>query len=175
MDDIKAGMQLLDVRLSELEDIQRSMAVDLEAARGKATSTAEGFAEVRGLLAVEPVPPVPRLIALLRAVNVGGHQPVAMADLKSLLADLGFSDVKSLLQSGNLVFRADGTPAAVERQLQAETEKRLGVRCDIHVRSAAEWAEMVARNPFPEEAERDPGHLLVLFVRKAIEPKHGRD
>jgi uncharacterized protein (DUF1697 family) len=105
-------------------------------------------------------------IALLRAVNVGGHQQVAMADLRDLLTRLGFSGVRSLLQSGNLVFRSDaGAGAQLERTLEAETAKRLGVATDFFVRTAAEWRAVVARNPFREEARRDPGHLVVLFLK----------
>jgi uncharacterized protein (DUF1697 family) len=47
-------------------------------------------------------------IALLRGINVGGHQPVAMSDSRDMATELGFNDARSLLQSGNLVFRSDG-------------------------------------------------------------------
>jgi uncharacterized protein (DUF1697 family) len=107
-------------------------------------------------------------IALLRGINVGGNKMIAMADLRDLLARLGFTDVRSLLQSGNLVFRSDRrtTPAQLETLLQAETEKRLGVQSDFFVRTASELAEVVAGNPFAEEAKRDPGHLIVMFLKQ---------
>src|ERR1700691_6060260 len=96
-------------------------------------------------------------IALLRGVNVGGHRAVAMSDLRDLITDLGFSDARTLLQSGNLVFRGDGrTSAALEQLLETEAAKRLGLQADFLVRSADEWKDVVARNPFPKEAERDP-------------------
>lgn len=106
-------------------------------------------------------------IALLRGINVGGNKMIAMADLRDLLTKLGFAGAKSLLQSGNLVFRGDRrrTPAQLETLLAAETEKRLGVQADVFVRTASELAEVVARNPFAEEAKRDPSHLLVMFLR----------
>lgn len=105
-------------------------------------------------------------IALFRGINVGGNKMIAMADLRDLLAKLGFAGAKSLLQSGNLVFRGDRrTPAQLETLLAAETEKRLGVQADVFVRTASELAEVVARNPFVEEAKRDPSHLLVMFLR----------
>jgi uncharacterized protein (DUF1697 family) len=107
-------------------------------------------------------------IALLRGINVGGHQRVAMSDLRDLLAKLDFGDPRSLLQSGNLVFRsAKRTAAELERLLETEAEKRLGLRSDFFVRSAQEWQAIVARNPFPAEAERDPGRLLVMFLKDA--------
>jgi uncharacterized protein (DUF1697 family) len=107
-------------------------------------------------------------VALLRAINVGGHNPVAMADLRELLAQLGFSDAKSLLQSGNLVFRAEArTGAQLERLLEAGAEERLGLQTDFFVRSAEEWKAVVARNPFRQEAENDPSHLVVMCLKDA--------
>lgn len=107
-------------------------------------------------------------IALLRAINVGGRNQVAMADLRDFLTQLGFGDARSLLQSGNLVFRSDRrSGAALERTLETEAAKRLGLETDFFVRSAAEWQTIVARNPFPEEAERDPAHLVVMILKGA--------
>ena len=107
-------------------------------------------------------------IALLRGINVGGHKQVAMAELRDLLTRLGFADVRSLLQSGNLVFGASGrTAAQLERLLEAEAEKRLGLQTDFFVRTAKEWNDVVAHNPFPKEARRDPGHLVVMFLKDA--------
>jgi uncharacterized protein (DUF1697 family) len=111
-------------------------------------------------------------LALLRAINVGGHKQVAMADLRDLLTRLGFADVRSLLQSGNLVFRGGAqTSAQLERLLETEAEKRLGLQTDFFVRTAEEWKAIVAQNPFPEEAERDPAHLAVMFLKDAPDAK----
>ncbi|HEU5171557.1 MAG TPA: DUF1697 domain-containing protein, partial [Gemmatimonadales bacterium] len=88
-------------------------------------------------------------VALLRAVNLGGHNQVAMSDLRDLLTRLGFVDPRSLLQSGNLVFRSAGpTGADLERLLAVEAEKRLHLRTDFFVRTGEEWNAVVARNPF---------------------------
>ncbi|PYV08398.1 MAG: hypothetical protein DMG07_25950, partial [Acidobacteria bacterium] len=104
---------------------------------------------------------------------VGGHKQVAMSDLRDLLSQLGFMDARSLLQSGNLVFRSNArTGVNLERLLEAEAEKRLGLRTDFLVRSAEEWKAVVARNPFPDEAERDPAHLLVMFLKDAPDVKN---
>jgi len=111
---------------------------------------------------------MPVHIALLRAINVGGHRPVAMADLRDLLARLGLGDGRSLLQSGNLVFRSDaGKSGPLETLLETEAARRLDLHTDFFVRSADEWAAIVSRNPFPAEAERDPGHLVVMFLKAA--------
>ncbi len=107
-------------------------------------------------------------VALLRGINVGGHRQVTMADLRELLTQLGLADPRSLLQSGNLVFRADATTGAqLEHLLEVGIEKRLGLQTDFFVRSAEEWKAVVARNPFRREAEHDPSHLVVMFLKDA--------
>lgn len=111
-------------------------------------------------------------VALLRGINVGGHKPVAMAELRDFLTQLGFADSRSLLQSGNLVFRSDArTGHKLEGLLEAEAQKRLALQTDFFVRTAREWAAVVAGNPFRRQAERDPGHLVVMFLRDEPEAK----
>jgi uncharacterized protein (DUF1697 family) len=105
-------------------------------------------------------------IALLRAVNVGGHNRVAMADLGALLADLGCTNPRSLLQSGNLVFGSSGRAGqSLEARLEAGARERLQLDTEFLVRTAAEWDALVAGNPFPAEAKNDPGHLLVMCLK----------
>ena len=99
------------------------------------------------------------MIALLRAINVGGHKMMAMADLRDLLTRLGFENVRTLLQSGNLVFDTKKKPADVEALL----EKKLGTDC--FVRTAKELDAIIEGNPFPKEAKNDPGRLVVLFLK----------
>ncbi|HEV8579867.1 MAG TPA: DUF1697 domain-containing protein [Thermoanaerobaculia bacterium] len=113
-----------------------------------------------------------RHIALLRAVNLGSHNKVGMADLRKLLSDLGFEDAQSLLQSGNLVFGSEGRKGAqLEELLETEAKKRLGLDTDFMVRTASEWRAIIDGNPFPEEAERDPGHLVVMALKEQAGPK----
>ncbi len=94
-------------------------------------------------------------VAFLRGVNVGGRNLVRMADLKVLCTSLGYEDVRTFLQSGNVVFRANkATPK--------EMEEALGVR--VILRTEAELRKVVANNPF--DPVRNPGHLLVVFLDK---------
>jgi len=93
--------------------------------------------------------------ALLRAVNVAGHQPITMADLRSMAEKLGFTNVSTLLASGNLVFDGKATEALLESKLHT----------DVFLRSARELEAIVAGNPFPKEANDDPGRLVVLFLK----------
>src|SRR2546430_9869888 len=117
---------------------------------------------------VEVFLPMTIHIALLRAVNLGGHNKVAMGDLRELLAGLGMQDARSLLQSGNLVFRSDGrTAKQLECVLEDAAAKHLGLKTDFFIRTAIEWKALIAGNPFPEEAQSDPSHLLVIFMKEA--------
>jgi uncharacterized protein (DUF1697 family) len=107
-------------------------------------------------------------LGLLRAVNLGAHNKVGMADLRALLEALGMQDVRSLLQSGNVVFRSDvRSTAQLERLLEGGASKRLGLDTDFFVRTASEWDAVIAGNPFPEAARRDPSHLLVMCLKDA--------
>jgi uncharacterized protein (DUF1697 family) len=106
-------------------------------------------------------------IALLRAVNLGPKSTVAMSDLREMVGALGFADPRTLLASGNVVFRASAPPGDLETLLAAQLAKRLGLHTDVLVRTAAEWREIVARNPFADEAEDDPSHLLVMLLKDA--------
>jgi uncharacterized protein (DUF1697 family) len=110
-------------------------------------------------------------IALLRGVNVGGNKKVAMADLKAMVETLGFSEVKTLLQSGNVVFEADDrTDSELEVLLEAEAEKRLGLISKFIVRGSKAWRAMVEANPMPDEAEREPSRFLVNVAREVVSP-----
>jgi uncharacterized protein (DUF1697 family) len=113
-----------------------------------------------------------RHIALLRAINLAGHNAVGMADLRSLLTKLGFGNPKTLLQSGNLVFESPRrTGAGLERFLETEAAKGLGLATDFFARTATEWEAAIARNPFPDEAKRDPAHLVVMFLKTEPDAK----
>jgi uncharacterized protein (DUF1697 family) len=106
-------------------------------------------------------------VALLRAVNVGGRK-APMADLRAAFEELGLHDVRSVLQSGNLVFTGgDRRDAELEGRLEREVDARLGLRTDVMVRAAHELAAVIAGNPFAPMAARDPSHLVVVFLKSA--------
>jgi uncharacterized protein (DUF1697 family) len=112
-----------------------------------------------------------RIIALLRALNVGGTGKVAMADLKAMLADLGFEDVASYIASGNLVFTGDGrTTEALEPWLEAEAARSLGLANDWILRTPEDWRALIEANPFPEFARASPSRLLVTVFKAAVDP-----
>ena len=109
---------------------------------------------------------MPPQIALLRAINVGGVK-VSMADLKALLVDLGFEDVRTLLNSGNVVFRGKDNTGELEKLFETEFAKRVARPIEFFVRTAEEWNSIIDRNPMTDEARRDPGHLLVVVLKRA--------
>ena len=108
-------------------------------------------------------------IALLRAINLAGVNKVGMADLRELFASLGFSDAKTLLNSGNVVFSGGNkTTAALEQMLERAAATKFGVGTEFFVRTAKEWQAIIDANPFPREAKNDPSHLLVAVMKDEV-------
>lgn len=109
-------------------------------------------------------------VALLRGVNVGGHRKLPMAELRAALTARGYRQVRTLLASGNIVLdAADESAAALEARLEADLEEAAGVRTDVIVRAPAEWAALIAANPFPAEAEAQPSRLVVVVMKGAAD------
>jgi uncharacterized protein (DUF1697 family) len=101
-----------------------------------------------------------KYIALLRAVNVGGHNKLPMAGFRALLADLGHDDVRTFIQSGNAVFSSDRHDIdAMEREIEAAIRQAFAVETPVFIRTSDEMAAVVAGNPFPED-----GILHVAFL-----------
>lgn len=103
--------------------------------------------------------------ALLRGINVGRAKRVAMADLRRLFADLGYADVRTLLNSGNVVFAAK-SPDAVghARAIRAAIEREFGFTAPVIVVTAAALAAILLENPLRDAAD-DPARHLVAFVQ----------
>ena len=108
-------------------------------------------------------------IALLRGINVGGHNKIPMADLRKLCAKLGFSDVQTYIQSGNVIFTAHKNACAVEALLESTILKHFSLAISVIVRNASIWPDYVAGNPSPEIANDSPG-LLIRCLSK-LSPK----
>ena len=114
-------------------------------------------------------------IALLRGINVGRAKRIAMADLRALVEGLGYGDVRTLLNSGNIVFTVPGTAKGdVASRIEKAIETQLGVSCRVTVITAAELAAIVEENPLLEIAD-DPSRLLIAVLndksdRTRLEP-----
>jgi uncharacterized protein (DUF1697 family) len=108
-------------------------------------------------------------VALLRAVNLGAHNKIRMADLAALVAGLGFENVQTLLQSGNVVFAGGSkTTTAIEQMLERAAVSERGLETDFFVRTAKEWQAIVDANPFPREAKDDPSHLVAVLLKGEV-------
>ncbi len=109
------------------------------------------------------------MIALLRGINVGRAKRIAMADLRALVEKLGYRDVRTLLNSGNVVFtvpsKVRGDPAG---RIEQAMTTHLGVSARVTLLTGAELAAIVRRNPLADQTV-DPSRLLVTVVTRAAD------
>ncbi len=110
---------------------------------------------------------MPTYVVLLRAVNVGGTGKLSMADLRKLLDGLGFRNIETYIQSGNVVFDAAGSAAKVKAAVAAGLEKLMGAPVEVMVRTHEELTRIIAGNPFAEEAAADGARVHVSFLSGA--------
>ena len=108
-------------------------------------------------------------IALLRGINVGG-KVLKMADLKAAVEGLGFHDIRTHLQSGNMVFRADeGDAGTLAQKISGAILDHAAIDVTVMVRSADEWRAIVAANPYPQ-AEQYPKTVHAFILDQLPEP-----
>ncbi|MGH3023752.1 MAG: DUF1697 domain-containing protein [Gaiellaceae bacterium] len=112
-------------------------------------------------------------VALLRGINLGSRNRIAMADLRALVAALGHEDVTTYLQSGNVVFRSSGRAADLRRGLEARIARDHGLAVTVLLRTRAELARLVTGNPFAERGGERTLH--VTFLADKPEPVRARD
>ena len=113
-----------------------------------------------------------RCIAFLRGVNLGGNRKVPMAELRLLVESLGFTDVRTLLNSGNVVFtsRANAVRGAAAKIEQAVLD-RLGVSSRVTVLTAAELGAILDENPLAAIADNPSRLLIAVFAEPAARAK----
>ena len=110
-------------------------------------------------------------VVLLRGVNVGGARPLAMAGLRDALTAAGHRDVRTYVQSGNVVLSSRASAASVASSVHREIADGFGLDVPVVVRTAAQIADIAAHNPF-DRAGADPGrqlHVAFLAARPADE------
>ncbi|GAA4903160.1 uncharacterized protein (DUF1697 family) [Stackebrandtia albiflava] len=108
-----------------------------------------------------------RYLALLRGVNVGGHNKLPMAELRALCGELGWRNVGTYIQSGNVVFDADGSTARVRDDLASGIAERFGFRPAVVLRDVAGLDAAMAANPFTDR-DLDPAKLTVTFLAEPV-------
>jgi uncharacterized protein (DUF1697 family) len=110
-----------------------------------------------------------KYIAFLRAINVGGHN-VKMDALREVFIGMGFGGVETFIASGNVIFEADGAPAALEQQIETGLQAALGYEVVTFLRTPAETAAIAALQPFPEAEFAAAAAFNVGFLKEPLGP-----
>ncbi len=111
---------------------------------------------------------MPRFVALLRGVNVGGNKRVPMAELRVALEALGYANVRTLLNSGNAVFDSTIRVSAThESRIKAAILDAMQIDVPVIVKSAKEYAAIESENSLAAATATDPSRLFVAFARDA--------
>ena len=106
-----------------------------------------------------------RKIVLLRGINVGTRKRISMAELRAALTDLGYEDVRTHLQSGNVLLTSAAAPAQLQDEIERAIAERFGLEVDVVVRTRAELAAVIERNPLGDVAT-NRSRYLVNFLSK---------
>ena len=113
---------------------------------------------------------VPVYVALLYSIVLGEGRRVIMSDLRDLAATLGFGNPRTLVATGNLLFEAEETDIGrLEARIEDGFERRFGRHVDIIIRSAEQWRDTVARNPFPDASAADGSLVMIRVMRDPID------
>jgi uncharacterized protein (DUF1697 family) len=111
-----------------------------------------------------------RRVALLRGINLGPRNRIGMPELRDALTEAGYDEVRTYVQSGNVVLGTDEAPSKLERACERLIETRFGLKVPVIVRTRDELAEVVMRNPLGKVAS-DPKRYQVSFLSHELEAK----
>jgi uncharacterized protein (DUF1697 family) len=108
---------------------------------------------------------MPVIVSLLRGVNLGGHRKVKMEDLRALYESLGFTDVRTYINSGNVLFRTGGRDLLrLGRRIEDTIESACSFRSDVVLRTPADLRQVIAVNPFAARPGLDASRLAIHFL-----------
>ncbi len=114
---------------------------------------------------------MPVVISFLRGINVGGHKKIKMADLRGLYAALGLSDARTILQSGNAIFRTEETDhALLQAKIEAGIRAQFGFDARVILRGTAQFRSIFDRHPFSEEQQNQARKIAVVFLSGCPSP-----
>jgi uncharacterized protein (DUF1697 family) len=113
---------------------------------------------------------VARHIVLLRGINIGSRNRIAMPALREALEEAGFEDVRTYLQSGNVVLESGAKPESVQRKVEQLIQQRFGLEIAVVVRTKAQLAAVAKRNPLQKVAT-EPKRYQVTFLSKKLSAK----
>ena len=112
---------------------------------------------------------MPAYIAMLRGINVTGHNPIKMEQLRALCDRLGYQKIETYVQSGNLVFQAETeSPALLSKRIRESILDSFGFETPVIVRTSKEMEHVVANNPFLKEKDVDSSKLHVTFLADVV-------
>jgi uncharacterized protein (DUF1697 family) len=117
---------------------------------------------------------VPTTIVLLRGINLGSRNRVSMPKLRTLLEDAGYTEVRTYVQSGNVVLSSRKSAASVAGDVERLIESELGLEIDVVTRTRDELARVVRRNPLGNVA-KDPKRYQVSFLSKKLDAATARE
>jgi uncharacterized protein (DUF1697 family) len=113
---------------------------------------------------------MPRYIALLRGINVGGHV-VKMERLRAVFSGLGFTEVETFIASGNVIFSSpERDSATLERRVEVALAKALGYEVATFIRTPAELEAIATHRPFGVEPEAGAGTIYIMFLARPLGP-----
>lgn len=112
-------------------------------------------------------------IALLRGINVGGNKIIKMLDLKALFQSLGFANVRTYIQSGNVVFESDeGSVSLLRGVIERQIHEVFGFEVSVIIRTLAEMENVIANDPFSCPSQRNSKDGMLLFYQPSLQGKH---
>jgi uncharacterized protein (DUF1697 family) len=115
------------------------------------------------------LPVAGRLVLLLRGINVGGHRKLPMAELRAICAEVGLSDVRTYVASGNVVATSHLPPERAAAALECAIEARFGFRADVIARPAKCWGAYLDDNPFASQSVAEPNRVMLLLAKRGPE------
>jgi len=111
---------------------------------------------------------MPVFISFLRGVNMTGHNKMKMADLSTLYSEMGFKNVRTFIQSGNVVFTTGGdyTVPSLSKMIESSVNKGFGYDVPVFIRTIKDLESLTALNPYLKEEYFDPSKMAVLFLKE---------
>ncbi|MDP4087491.1 MAG: DUF1697 domain-containing protein [Bacillota bacterium] len=107
-------------------------------------------------------------IALLRGINVGGHNKMKMAELKQLLETMGLKRVQTYIQSGNVIFESEEKPSQLSERIEEGIKNTFGISTFVILRTALEFEEITKKCPYSEETFSEGESLSIAFLAESL-------
>ena len=104
-------------------------------------------------------------IALLRGINVGGTNTIPMAALRSICSEIECKDVRTYIQSGNVVLNSTASAEVLEQRIEEAIKEKLDLTIPVLVRTASAWKRYLTDNPFPDEAKKQANWVLLCLSK----------